>query len=486
MNQMNQTEASRQGITEPYLARIPPHDDEAELAILGCIILRNEILDIVSDIIRPSDFYNEAHSEIFQAQIDLVEHRTPIDLLTLAKTLRWKGTLASVGGAAYLSSLLDRVVTTAHFKAYAETIRDLARVRRMLTAALEILDRGYGDFGEVEDFVQRSEAAVLRAAQSRRVSSVSKLGHEVRTLYDELAGIQSGEETEAADLGILTGIPSLDRILSGLQPDEVTVIAGASSMGKTALALQFADYCSLPTLMFSLEQPKRQLAYRILAAHSGVPIEILRRPKEWTADAQRNIQQAAVRIYGRKIFVDDRGGLSTDKIRSAARRQARENGIGMVIVDYLGLIKQRSDGKQTIREREIAAAMEDAKLLAKELHIPVVILCQMNRDYKQRSDPRPQLEDLRESGAIGHIADTVIFPWRRELLKPPNKRVVNRHGLEASEIVIAKNRNGRVGDVLAWWDGRRMRYKERSPEEVLPTETTAFEDDEFDIPVDGG
>lgn len=454
------------GIGNAFLGKIPPHDEKAEAGVLGAVLVRATSLDRIDDLLEPDDFYSEAHGMIYQAMKDLRSHRTPIDLRTLSKTLKWKGEFEAVGGPAYLSQIINDVPTSANVRAHAQIVADAAAVRAMLGAALDVLEKGYGDFGDATEFVQEAEAAVMRAARRKERAEVFQLGRVTAELFDELARARNRDGDKAADLGLLTGIPGLDKMTSGLQPGEVCVIAGPSSSGKTSLALQLGETVPAVVLLNQLEQPCRQLAYRALAARSGRPIQRLRRPGEWSERDLQVIGDAAMEAARVRLLVDDRPALTPTQLRGMGRRQVAENGIGMHVWDYIGQVRADPSLIRAGREQQMAHAIREAKREARELGIVVVVVAQLNRAYTKRNDPRPQLEDLRESGSIGHEADTVLFTWRPEASKADRK--TNSEGLEESEIIVGKCRNGATGTVPTWWDGVRMRWKERAFEGDRP------------------
>lgn len=453
--------------SSPFLGRVPPHSDEAERYVLGACLIRPEILDELADIVVPADFYSVAHEVTFEAILALRSRGSAIDAGLLAAHLGDR--LPPLGGASYLVELLDTIPTTAGAIDRARLIAGAALKRRILSCAIGLLERGYDGEMEPEEYAETAEAAVLEATKGRKDHDALGLGQVVRELVDGLAGAGAGE-----DLGILTGIPDLDDMLCGLQRGEVTVVAAPPSMGKSALAMTFARNAKVPSLLFPLEQPRKQLAYRVLAGQTGIPVHRLRRPRLWLPEERQGIVDAAiVLLKDLKVWIDDRSGLRPAQIRSASRRAWSKRGARLFIVDYVGLVRPAKEERGQNREREIAAIMQEMKELARELDAPAVILSQMNRDYAKRKDPRPAIEDLRDSGAIGQDADTVLFPWRPLSLKDTATRAaveaqLDHDGeLEPAEIIVGKNRNGPVGTVPVWWDRKRMEFKARDNHEDL-------------------
>lgn len=464
-----------------FVGRVPPHDEDAERRVIHACLNKPDAIVRLIDVLAPGDFYLEKHARIFDSVIDLHKRGKKSNALGIIHVLRKRGNYEAVGGANHLKEINEAYPTTAGFMDAAEIVHETSRVRAVIGACLDALQKGYSDYGDVEAFAHETASALSDIAARSNGHDVLHLGKVAEDLYNEVLS------KKKPDLGLLTRIPDLDRMTGGLQPGELTVVAGPTSMGKTAFATAIGVDVSVPTLMFSLEQPKRQLAYRVIAAQSGVPVQRLRRPDEWSESEDFRIHEAIQLALKREFYLDDRTRLTTAQIRSSSRMQHSRRKIGLIIIDYLGLIEAVGK-KNGTREQEVAEMTKDLKSLAIELNIPIILISQMNRAYAHRTNPRPRTEDLRDSGAIGHDADLLIFPWRPMQLQDPKEKAeaekewVTRGELEPAEIIIAKNRNGPVGSVPAWWDKDRMVFRQRDDQIDLDATMRRFkggDDDNF-------
>ena len=432
--------ASNQDNLEVLKGRVPPQNVEAEQCLLGAALLENEVIHRAVEVLSLEDFYRESHRLIFQAMLDLQEKNEMIDLVTLQNYLDGQGLMDRVGGASYLVSLSEQVLTAANATSYAKIIREKAILRHLIEKATDIVSSGYDGTSDVDAFLDNAEKTIFEIAQKKTRPSFFTIKDLVKASFKTIEELHEKKEMVT---GVPTGFIELDRLTSGLQPSDLIVIAGRPSMGKTALALNIAVNAAIsaknvPTAIFSLEMSKEQLVQRMLCSEARVDSSRLRGGFLGESDWPK-LTRAAGNISEAPIFIDDTPALNVLEIRAKARRLQKENGLGLVIIDYLQLMRGLTtrDG----REREISEISRSLKALAKELNIPVVALSQLNRMVESRKPPKPILADLRESGAIEQDADVIIFIYREE--------VYDRETLEkgVAEVIVGKQRNGPIGMV---------------------------------------
>ena len=432
------------------LDRVPPNNLEAEQAVLGSILLDNEAVYRIMEIVRIEDFYRPSHRIIYAAVLELLEKSEPVDLVTLTNHLETRGDLETVGGRTALTSLVDGVPTAASVGPYATIVREKSVLRKLIQVATEIVSQGYGDAGEVDHFVDQAEKMIFDIAQNKISQSLYKVADIVRDTY---AAIEEQYERKEAVTGLSTGFVDLDRLTSGLQPSDLIIVAGRPSMGKTALALNIALNASragkVPVAIFSLEMSKEQLVQRLICQDARVDASKLR-TGFLSRDDWSRITAAAGQLAETDLFIDDTPATSSLAIRAKARRLHREHGLGLIVVDYLQLM--RGVGKVESREREISEISMSLKALAKELHIPVIALSQLNRMVENRRPPIPQLADLRESGAIEQDADLIAFIYREEVY---DKETLNKG---VAEIILGKQRNGPTGTIRLQFEASFTRF----------------------------
>ena len=418
-------------------SRVPPHNIEAEQSVLGGILLDNDVLPGVLEILNGEEFYRAAHRAAFVAAITLFERNEPCDLVTLTNLLKSQNKLEEAGGASYLASLVDSVPSAANVNHYARIVSEKWLQRALISSATQIatsvLQGGLG----VDELLDRAEQAIFRVSERRINPSFFSVKDVIKQNIKLLEKLQERQEVYT---GIPTGFDELDRMTSGLQAADLVVIAGRPSMGKTAFALNIARNAAVehevPVGIFSLEMSKEQLGMRMLCAEARVDSHKMRTgfftPRDWPL-----LLRAAGTISEAPIFIDDSPALSALELRAKARRLKRDQNLGLVIVDYLQLMRGPHGAER--REQEISEISRALKALAKELTVPVVALSQLNRRVEERHDKRPQLSDLRESGAIEQDADLIAFIYRDEVYHPesPDKGV--------AEIIIGKQRNGPTG-----------------------------------------
>jgi len=421
---------------ETFHAKVQPHSTEAELSVLGGIMLENRAIHRVVELLQPEDFYTEAHGIIFTAILELSKVNQPADILTVGEHLKSRGLLETVGGFEYLSKIQDAVPTYANIDAHAKLVREKAAVRACINASLEVLAQGFGDYGDVEDFLDQAEKKIFDATHKKSLSSIKSMKAAVNEAFKQIDRLSS---EKSSITGVPTGFTRLDSVTCGLQPSDLVIIAGRPSMGKTAFALNIAlnawKQRKVSSAIFSLEMSVYQLMLRLLSSEAEVPASNLRVPNRLKPEEFHRLTVAADYLQQARIFLDDSSELNVMEIRSRARRLKDEADIGLILVDYLQILRPAVVSKQDSREREVAEMSRALKALAKELAIPVVAMSQLNRRPDQRDkNKRPQLSDLRESGAIEQDADMIMFLYRES--------AYTQSADTSAEVIIGKNRNG--------------------------------------------
>jgi replicative DNA helicase len=425
--------------TQSIGARVPPHSAEAEASVLGAILLDNQQIDRVLQMLRAEDFYVPANRAVYEVMVELFNAAQPIDVVTLANRLQETERLAPIGGTSYLARLLDAIPTVANVESHARIVREKADVRRIIDAAHQILAEGYGDHGEVAEFLDKSERRVFEVVRQDGRRAYVPMSTAVQETF---AAIEAAAERGETLTGLSTGITRLDRLTGGLQRSDLVILAGRPGMGKTAFALNIAvhaaSFHAQPVVVFSLEMSRDQLVRRMLASEAGVDQSLLRTGRLARSDWDRIIGAAGA-LTKLPVFVDDSSAIGIMELRAKARRLKAEHGLGLVVVDYLQLVRGRPDADN--REQEISDISRSLKALAKELETPVLALSQLNRAVESRAskDKRPQLADLRESGSIEQDADVVMFVYREEVYH----RDTATPG--EAEIIVGKQRNGPTG-----------------------------------------
>ena len=422
--------------------RIPPNDLEAERAVLGGVLLRNEALNTLTELpLEAPDFYSDAHNKIYEAMCELFAAGQPVDSVTLREKLATAGRLQGVGGDEYLLALTNTIPTVANIEAHGKIVREKAIVRRAIVAAHEIAAKGYSDYGTLETFLDTSEKAIFDVARHHLRSPYEHINDVVVRTFEQI--------TEAAErkehiTGLPSGFEGLDRKTAGMHPGDLIICAGRPGMGKTAFALNVAlNACRArqsPVAFFSLEMPKEQLASRLLCIEAQVDAGKLRTGHLSREDWPR-LANAAGQLSELPIWLDDTPGLTLMELRGKTRRLKSESDLGLIVIDYLQLM--RSGVKNDSREQEISEISRSLKAMAKELKLPVIALSQLNRGVETRGtkDKRPQLSDLRESGAIEQDADTILFIYRDVVYNPETPDP------DIAEIIIGKQRAGPTGTV---------------------------------------
>jgi replicative DNA helicase len=423
---------------------VPPQDAEAEASCIASILLSKEALLKVIGILQPEDFYLESHRSIYEAVIELDRKNAPIDLLTVKERLKDQGRLEKIGGDRMLMELYRTTSTSANAEYYATRIKELSLRRKFIEVASASVEKCFDMSLDTNELINEIEAEIFRVT-GRRITSDFKSMEEV--MYETMSEIKSMYETKRPVTGIPGGFIDLDSILTGFHPSELIIIAARPSMGKTALALNFANHMVLrekkPVLFFSLEMPATQLAMRLLCIESMIDSQKVR-TGYISADELRKLSDVAERISRAPLYIDDTPAIGIFELRAKARRIIQREKVGAIIVDYLQLLTTPTRAERHLQIAEISRSL---KQLSRELEVPVIALSQLSRAVEARTDQRPQLSDLRESGSIEQDADVVLFIYREEKVK----KETTRKGV--AEIIVAKQRNGPQGSVdLRFWE----------------------------------
>ncbi len=431
--------------------KVPPQNLEAEKSVLGAMLIDSEAIGVVIEILDESSFYEDSHRRIFSAIAELFNHHKNVDLITLSNELKGLGVLERVGGVTYLSEIIDSVPTSANVEHYAHIVKEKGILRKLIRNATQIVSESFDLKGTVAEVVDTAERLIFEIAdleQRRQAIHIKEL------VKESIETIDSLYQRKEYITGLPTGYIEFDRMTSGLQKSDLIIVAGRPSMGKSALAIGLAEHGAIdlkrPVAFFSLEMSKEQLVQRMLCCQARVDAHKVRSgflaPSDWP-----KLTAAAGKLSNSTIYIDDTPALSTIELRAKARRLKSNQDVQLIVVDYLQLMRTpvRSDSRQ----QEISEISRSLKELARELNIPVIALSQLSRAVESRQDHRPQLADLRESGAIEQDADLVILLMREEYYMPTEE---NRG---VAEMIIAKQRNGPVGTVKLAFIKEYMRFE---------------------------
>ena len=435
------TESTEMNEPDVSSHKLPPQNLEAEQSVLGGILIENDAINKVLEILTPEDFYRDSHRKIFHALISLSVRDEPADLITLTNELRKMDQLDAAGGASYIASLIDSVPTAANIEYYAKIVKEKSILRQLIQTSTEIITESYQDRSDVESFLDEAERAIFQISENRVRPSFYPIRDIVKQSFKTLERLYEKKE-------LVTGVPSgfkeLDQMTAGFQPSDLIIVAGRPSMGKTAFCLNVAQYAAIekrtPVAVFSLEMSKEQLVIRMLCSEAHVEGSKLRTGFLSEGDWPR-LTIAAGNLSEAPIFIDDTAALSVLELRAKARRLKADQGLGMVIVDYLQLMKGRTRADN--RQQEISEISRSLKAVAKELNIPVIAVSQLSRRTEERTGMRPQLSDLRESGAIEQDADLILFLYRDEVYN----RSEDNPNRGKAEVIIGKQRNGPTGKI---------------------------------------
>jgi replicative DNA helicase len=421
--------------------KLPPQNVEAEQSVLGGILIENDAINKVVEILTPEDFYRDAHRRIYNALINLSSRDEPADLITLTNELRKIDQLDAAGGASYITSLIDSVPTAANIEYYARIVKEKSILRQLIQTSTDIITESYQDRSDVESFLDEAERSIFQISENRVRPSFYPIRDIVKQSFKTLERLYEKKE-------LVTGVPSgfkeLDQMTAGFQPSDLIIVAGRPSMGKTAFCLNVAQYAAIekrtPVAVFSLEMSKEQLVIRLLCSEAHVEGTKLRTGFLSEGDWPR-LTIAAGNLSEAPIFIDDTAALSVLELRAKARRLKADQGLGMVIIDYLQLMRGRA--RVESRQQEISEISRSLKAVAKELSIPVIAVSQLSRRTEERTGMRPQLSDLRESGAIEQDADLILFLYRDEVYN----RAEDNPNRGKAEMIIGKQRNGPTGKI---------------------------------------
>jgi replicative DNA helicase len=431
-----------------------PQNTEAEASLLGAILIDTDAIVKIADSITANDFFDPRHQRIYEAISQLYERHEAIDVLTLADRLKNNGYLDSIGGPSYLTELTNYVPTAAHVEQYADIVAQKAMRRRLIAASKEIVGLGYDESKQLRELIEEAETRLFEVSQQHVKQSVISLETILAESFDRLDDLHKDKQKIR---GVPTGFKDMDNVLAGFQRSDLIILAARPSMGKTALALNFAHnvavQASEPVLIFSLEMSKEQLVDRLLSMESGVDAWALRTGNLSDSDFEK-IGHAMGTLSEAQMFIDDTPGITVSDLRTKARREAHQRPLGLIIVDYLQLMSGGSRfGSEGNRVQEISEISRGLKGVARELNVPVLALSQLSRSVENRSPQIPQLADLRESGSIEQDADVVAFIYREEYYNPETDRK------KLTDVLIKKHRNGPTGGVELYFDNEKQKFR---------------------------
>jgi len=451
-------------LTEISLNKLPPYNKEAEQSVLGSCFHSSEAIAKALEVLTEEDFYKAANKKIFITMREQFEANEPIDVLAVADLLRKKDELDNVGGLEYLSLLEDYVPTATAVNHHAKILREKKILRDLIQTATEIVSSSYSDKDDVDTLLDKAEQSIFEISDKRTKASFFKIPDVIRENVSNLEklSIKPGMVT-----GVSCGFTDLDNLTAGFQPSDLIILAARPSMGKTSFALDIARFVSLhqsiPTAIFSLEMSRQQLGVRLLCSQARVDSSKVRTGYLASSDWPK-VHEAGARLSEAKMFIDDSAALSVLDVRARARRLAAEQPLGLIIIDYLQLMQGR--GSSESRQLEVSDISRGLKALAKELNVPIIALSQLSRAVESRTDKRPLLSDLRESGSIEQDADVVMFIYRDFVYNPetddPGK----------TEILVRKQRNGPIGDVRLHFESQFTRFFDRAERNDEPPENS--------------
>ena len=443
---------ARQPISAPE--KLLPQNLEAERSTLGAMLLDRDATSRVVEVLKEEAFYKGAHRHIFRAILNLYDRNEPVDYITLTDLLSRGGNLEAAGGAVYITGLTDGVPTAAHAEHYARIVKEKSILRNLIRTTTNIISRCYAEGEEADQLLDEAEHSIFDISQDRQHGSVVQIRD---VIHDAMEVVENLSKHETHITGVPTGYQKLDEMTSGLHAGELVILAARPSMGKTALALNIAAHAAMeakiPVAVFSLEMSAEALVTRMLCSEARVDIQAVRTGRLVEGDLG-HLSMSAGRLFDAPIFIDESPSISVLEMRSKARRLKSEQKIGLIIVDYIQMME--SAGRSENRQQEIAGISRSLKALAKELRIPVLVLSQLSRAPEARGDRRPQLSDLRESGAIEQDADVVAFIFREAYYEKDKKDD------KTSELIIAKQRNGPTGTIKLIFNQQYTRFDNMS------------------------
>lgn len=448
-------------MTDNQIDRVPPQSLEAEMSLLGSLLIDKEAILKIADIVSPEDFYKTANAKIYETIIELYSHNEPVDLLTLSNRLKEKNLLEGVGGKSYLVALADSVPTASNVANYAHIVHRKATRRRLLGAAHEISRLGYAEEGEMDTVLDEAQRHLFGVSQNYFKQTFTPIRGVLADAFDRIDELH---KNKGQLRGLASGITQLDQLLGGFQKSDLVVIAARPSVGKTSLALDFVRHIGtklkIPIGMFSLEMSKEQVVDRLLCAEANIDLWRLRsgqlsdRPE---ADDFPRIGHAIGTLSEAPIFIDDSPNINILQLRTKARRLQAEHGLGLIVIDYLQLMESR--GSQENRVQEVSEITRGLKGIARELNVPVIALSQLSRVVEQSKPAIPKLSHLRESGSIEQDADVVMFIYRKSADRNYRKEEISPDERYIAELQIAKHRNGPVGQVKVFFNEACTSFK---------------------------
>lgn len=432
------------------LGKVPPHDIEAEQAVIGSMLTDQEAVYAAMERLKPEDFYREDNKQIYTAILNIYNKAEPIDIITLKAELSSMGKLDAVGGLEYIVELPEKVPTTANVDRYIKIVEEKSLLRNLIRAANEILSSGYAQEDDVENIVDHAEKKIFDVMQKKSQKGYTTIKDVLVESFTKLEELYNQKEHIT---GVPTGFAELDKKTAGLHGSELILIAARPAMGKSAFALNIGSYAAtranVPVAIFSLEMSKEQVGNRILCSEALVDSNNVR-TGELNDEELGKLAETSGELSQAPIYIDDTPGISVMEIRAKCRKLKLEKNIGLVIIDYLQLIQ--GSGKTSSREQEIAEISRSLKILAKEIEVPVIALSQLSRAVEARPDHRPMLSDLRESGSIEQDADIVMFLYRDDYYNEDSEKK------NIAEVIIAKQRAGSTGTVELAWLGKYTKF----------------------------
>lgn len=434
------------------LTKLPPQNVEAEQSVLGAILIDKDAMIKIGDFLKSDDFYRDDHAVIYRAILKLYEKRKPVDVVTLTNELEKDKDLKSVGGATYLSTLVNSVATSANIVTHAQIIQQKASLRRLISAAATIAELGFDENSELETVLDKAETALFSVSQKYVKQFFTPIRDILADSFDRIDKLHK-------EKGVLRGVPSgfkdLDSLMAGFQNSDLIILAARPSIGKSSLALNFVDHVAcvakIPAAIFSLEMSKEQVIDRLLCLRGTVDSWKLRTGNLEDEDFGR-LNYAMGALSEAPIFIDDTPMINVMEIRTKCRRLQSEHGLGLIVIDYMQLMQGSSKSSQENRVQEVSEISRGLKGLARELNVPVIALSQLSRSVEHRPDKRPMLSDLRESGSIEQDADVVMFIYRDDYYdKDTDMKNI-------AEILIRKHRNGPTGEIQLYWKPEYMKF----------------------------
>ena len=440
----------------PTVDRMPPQNIDAEQAVLGAMLIKKEAIAEVSQLLRPEDFYRDAHKIIYEAMLALFNRNEPADIVTVTNYLDKENKLDKVGGITFVTALDNIVPTAANVNFHANIVREKADLRHLINTATDIAGMAYEATDDVSDVIDKSEKMIMEVANRQNVSTFTPMQEIVMETFDKINTLY---ESKGGLTGISCGFKDLDALTSGLQASDLILVAARPSMGKTAFTLNIAANVALKekktVAFFSLEMSKQQLVQRMLCSEGGIDSQKLKNADLSTEDWEKLVRTAD-KVSAAPLYIDDTAGITVMELRSKARRLKAEHGLDLIIIDYLQLMQGRSKGGSDNRQQEISEISRSLKAVARELNVPVIALSQLSRSVESRQIKRPMLSDLRESGSLEQDADIVMFLYREDYYDPEtaNKNI--------TEVIVAKHRNGPVDTVKMFFKKEFTRFNDLS------------------------